>query len=111
MQASDVYAFGVTLWELVSGEEAWLGLCNEAIINTVARQKTQLKFKDGHPAAYTVCSPITLLALMSDELPFELPPVHLLKCLQSNSMLVIFLDLLHHACGPKPYKQSIRTPA
>ena len=44
------------LWELVSGEEAWLGLSNEDIIATVVQQKTQLKFMYWHPPAYKVRS-------------------------------------------------------
>jgi len=49
-----VYAFGVIMWELVNGEEPWLGLTNDVITANVVQHKMQLAFSEYEAPAYTV---------------------------------------------------------
>jgi len=49
-----VYAFGVIMWELVNGEEPWLGLTNDVITANVVQHKMQLAFSEHEAPAYTV---------------------------------------------------------
>lgn len=43
-QAADVYAFGVLLWEMLSGERAWANLTAPQIMVAVTCQNKTLEF-------------------------------------------------------------------
>lgn len=93
------------LWELMSGEEAWLGLSNETIISTVAQQKTQLKFKEEHPAPYTVCSAIVLPTPFSSGISWEHPaPSPTYGMFISYSKAVFILLVMSSIWVTKPIK-------
>ena len=49
-----MYAFGVIMWELVNGEEPWLGLTNDVITANVVQHKMQLAFSEYEDPAYRV---------------------------------------------------------
>ena len=42
------------MWELVNGEEPWLGLTNDVITANVLQHKMQLAFSEYEAPAYTV---------------------------------------------------------
>ena len=42
------------MWELVNGEEPWLGLTNDVITANVVQHKMQLAFSEYEDPAYTV---------------------------------------------------------
>lgn len=53
-QAADVYAFGILLWEMCTGQKPWVGLKEQEIITKVVQNEKQPLFPRDTPAAFKV---------------------------------------------------------
>mmetsp|Transcript_35206 Transcript_35206/g.78353 ORF Transcript_35206/g.78353 Transcript_35206/m.78353 type:complete len:865 (-) Transcript_35206:387-2981(-) len=51
-KATDVYSYGVLLWQMYTGSRPWSGLTHAQIIMQVANKGAHLKWTDGVPAWY-----------------------------------------------------------
>lgn len=54
MQAADVYAFGILLWEMCTGQKPWVGLKEQEIITKVVQNEKQPLFPRDTPAPFKV---------------------------------------------------------
>lgn len=53
-QAADVYAFGILLWEMCTGQKPWVGLKEQEIITKVVQNEKQPLFPRDTPAPFKV---------------------------------------------------------
>ena len=54
VQAADVYAFGILLWEMCTGQKPWVGLKEQEIITKVVQNEKQPLFPRDTPAPFKV---------------------------------------------------------
>ncbi len=54
LQAADVYAFGILLWEMCTGQKPWVGLKEQEIITKVVQNEKQPLFPRDTPAPFKV---------------------------------------------------------
>ncbi|KAA6429761.1 MAG: hypothetical protein FRX49_00193 [Trebouxia sp. A1-2] len=64
-KAADVYAFGILLWEMCTGQKPWVGLKEQEIITKVVQNEKQPLFPRDTPAAFKVVANQCLAADMT----------------------------------------------
>ncbi len=69
--AADVYAFGVLLWEMLSGQAAWAGLRAAQVVFQVVVLKQGLPSPSGLPAALSSLLSCCLAQQAQDRCSFE----------------------------------------
>ena len=83
LQAADVYAFGVLMFEMYARRPVWEGLRHPQIIHAIAVQKKHPELPDSAPQNYRVRT-LTYSHLPCIEVPSItvklLPPVYLRNC-------------------------------
>lgn len=66
VQASDVYAVGVLLWEMYNGQRAWAGLHFAQVSYAMFVEKRSLQFPEGTPEGFRTLASHCLAPLPAD---------------------------------------------